>query len=401
MTRAVNLRVPQPNSARSWPVLRVETLSTERERKDMKPTRRSAAAAAMIVTATAGLLAGSGIMAGAASADSTFIGPLNTVTPLASTIPQNGDLHQGNVLVSNLNNKANVQGTGTTIVQVTPGGQVSQFAKIGNMAGACPGGVGLTTALVALRSGWVIVGSLPTKQVSGNTVISGSGCLIVLDDQGKVQETFTGHGINGPWDMTALDLGGIAELFVTNVLNGTVAAGGNTVNGGTVLRLVISTADTPQLLRARTIGSGFGEHTDPAALVIGPTGVGLGPDGTLYVADTVANRIAAIPNAARRFSDDGTGTTITTNGALNGPLGLAIAPNGDILTVNSGDGNMVETTPGHVQAEVKTVDNQGDPAGAGNLFGLAVKPGADAVYFVDDFGGPSANGQTNNLNLFH
>ena len=382
----------------------------------MKPTRRSAAAAAMIVTATAGLLAGSGIMAGAASADSTFIGPLNTVTQLASTIPQNGDvnpygvavvprdngdLHQGNVLVSNFNNKANVQGTGTTIVQVTPGGQVSQFAKIGNMAGACPGGVGLTTALVALRSGWVIVGSLPTKQVSGNTVISGSGCLIVLDDQGKVQETFTGHGINGPWDMTALDLGGIAELFVTNVLNGTVAAGGNTVNGGTVLRLVISTDGTPQLLRARTIGSGFGEHTDPAALVIGPTGVGLGPNGTLYVADTVANRIAAIPNAAGRFSDDGTGTTITTNGALNGPLGLAIAPNGDILTVNSGDGNMVETTPGHVQADVKTVDGQGDPAGAGNLFGLAVEPGADAVYFVDDFGGPSTNGQTNNLNLFH
>src|SRR5262249_45241065 len=225
----------------------------------------------------------------AASAASTFIGPLTTVTPIASTIPQNGDvnpygvavvprtngdLHQGNVLVSNFNNKANVQGTGTTIVQVTPGGQVSQFAKIGNMAGACPGGVGLTTALVALRSGWVIVGSLPTKQVNGNTVISGSGCLIVLDDQGKVQETFTGHGINGPWDMTALDLGGIAELFVTNVLNGTVAAGGNTVNGGTVLRLVISTADTPQLLRATTIGSGFGEHTDPAALVIGPTGVG-------------------------------------------------------------------------------------------------------------------------------
>jgi len=168
-----------------------------------------------------------------------------------------------------------------------------------------------------------------------------------------------------------------------------------------VLRLVISTDGTPQLLRARTIGSGFGEHTDPAALVIGPTGVGLGPDGTLYVADTVANRIAAIPNAARRVGDDGTGTTITTDGALNGPLGLAIAPNGDILTVNSGDGNMVETTPGHVQADVKTVDGQGDPAGAGNLFGLAVEPGADAVYFVDDFGGPSANGQTNNLNLFH
>jgi hypothetical protein len=44
------------------------------------------------------------------------------------------------------------------------------------------------------------------------------------------------------------------------------------------------------------------------------------------------------------------------------------------------------------------VDSQGNPAGAGNLFGLAVEPGADAVYFVDDFGGPSTN-NTNTLDL--
>ena len=380
----------------------------------MKPTRRSAAT----VTVTAGLLAASGIMAGAASASDTFIGGLNTVTPIASTIPRigdvnpygvavvpqsNGDLHQGNVLVSNFNNSGNIQGTGSTIVQVTPGGRQSLFAQIGDLGSACPGGVGLTTALVALRNGWVIVGSLPTQQMNGNTVISGSGCLIVLDSRGKVRETFTGHGINGPWDMTALDLGGITELFVTNVLNGTVDAAGATVDGGTVLRLVISSGptDSPTLLNVTQIGSGFGEHLDPAALVIGPTGVGLGLDGTLYVADTVANRITAIPDAVFRVTDDGTGKTVTKKGALNGPLGLAIAPGGDVLTVNSGDGNMVETTPGGKQAEVKTVDNQGDPAGAGNLFGLAVKPGADAVYFVDDFGGPSTNGQTNNLNLFH
>ena len=332
----------------------------------MKPTRRSAAT----VTVTAGLLAASGIMAGAASASDTFIGGLNTVTPIASTVPRNGDvnpygvavvpqsngdLHQGNVLVSNFNNSGNIQGTGSTIVQVTPGGRQSLFAQIGDLGSACPGGVGLTTALVALRNGWVIVGSLPTQQMNGNTVISGSGCLIVLDSRGKVRETFTGHGINGPWDMTALDLGGITELFVTNVLNGTVDAGGATVDGGTVLRLVISSGptDSPTLLNVTQIGSGFGEHLDPAALVIGPTGVGLGLDGTLYVADTVANRITAIPDAVFRVGDDGTGKTVTKKGALNGPRGLA------------------------------------------------VKPGADAVYFVDDFGGPSANGQTNNLNLFH
>jgi hypothetical protein len=52
---------------------------------------------------------------------------------------------------------------------------------------------------------------------------------------------------------------------------------------------------------------------------------------------------------------------------------------------------MVETTPGGKQAAVKTIDN--NMGGAGDLFGLAVKPGADAVYFVDDFG------SDNNLQL--
>ena len=365
----------------------------------MNPTRRCAAAIAAIVTTTAGLLAGTGILAGAANAATTFIGPLNQTTEIASTVPANGDvnpygvavvprstgdLHRGDVLVSNFNDATNTQGTGTTIVQVSPGGAVSQFAGITDRA--CPGGVGLTTALVVLRSGWVIVGSLPTQ----NGAVSGAGCLIVLDRWGHVRETLTGHGINGPWDMTALDLGGIAELFVTNVLNGTVAAGGNTVNEGTVLRLVITSGPVglPHLLAVTRIGSGFAEHLDPAALVIGPTGVGLGPNGTLYVADTVANRIAAIPNAVLRLSDDGTGRTVSENGGLNGELGLVIAPNGDVLTVNANDGNIVEVTPGGAQT-VKTLI----PDGAGDLFGLAVKPGADAVYFVND--------GDNTLDLFH
>jgi hypothetical protein len=88
------------------------------------------------------------------------------------------------------------RGTGTTIVQVSPRGHVSLFAAVSRHLAGCPGGVGLTTALSVLRSGWVIVGSLPTRGGS----ISGPGCLIVLDRWGHVRETFAGHGINGPWD---------------------------------------------------------------------------------------------------------------------------------------------------------------------------------------------------------
>jgi hypothetical protein len=359
----------------------------------MKPTRRSAAVITTIAATGAALLAASGMLAASASAapnasasftSHAFIGPLHQTKVVASTVPANGDvnpygvavvprstghLYRGDVLVSNFNNMANVQGTGTTIVQ------------------ACPGGVGLTTALVALRSGWVIVGSLPTK----NSAISGPGCLIVLDQWGHVRDTIAGHGIDGPWDMTALDHGNISELFVTNVLGGIL--GHPSPNGGTVQRLLITSAPnrTPRVLATTKIGSGFPARTDPNALVIGPTGVGLGRNGTLYVADTLNNRIGAIPGAVFRHSNDGPGRTVSKGGALNSELGLAIAPNGDILTVNGGDGNMVETTPFGKQVAVVTVDN--NSGGAGNLFGLAVKPGARAVYFVDDFG------SDNNLQL--
>ena len=151
-----------------------------------------------------------------------FINRFHTITTVASTVPKNGDvnpygvavvqrstgkLHRGDVLVSNFNNGKNLQGTGTTIVEISPRGKVSLFAKISaaHLPGRCPGGIGLTTALSVLRSGWVIVGSLPTKD--GMSASARAGCLLVLDSHGRVRETFSGHGINGPWDMTALDLG--------------------------------------------------------------------------------------------------------------------------------------------------------------------------------------------------
>jgi hypothetical protein len=244
--------------------------------------------------------------------------------------------------------------------------------------------VGLTTALSVLPGGWVVVGSLPTTD--GTSATASAGCLIVLDSHGTVRETISGHGINGPWDMTAVSEGNIAELFVTNVLNGTKAANGNVTDHGTVLRLVLVLGDDhpPKLVAVTTIGSGFPERTDPAALVVGPTGVGLDSHGTLFVADSVANRIAAIPFAPWRLSSAGTGQTVTTGGALNTPLGLTVAPNGDVLTVNAADGNLVETTPGGKQAATHMLDSSGSPPGAGALFGLAVAPYGAGVYYVDD-----------------
>jgi hypothetical protein len=331
------------------------------------------------------------------------------ISVVASTIPANGDLNpygvarvpastgaliEGNILVSNFNNSMNLQGTGTTIVQISPTGNVSLFAQINasSLPGPCPGGVGLTTALGVLRTGWVIVGSLPTTD--GTAATAQAGCLLVLNNWGTVVETFYGSLINGPWDMATLDQGSSATLFVTNVLNGTVAAKGKVVHGGTVVRLTLNASPKmmPSLQSMTVIGSGFAERTDPAALVIGPTGAGIsGNLQTLYVADSLNNRIVAIPDPIFRTTSAGTGATVSQGGSLNDPLGLAISPGGDILTVNGNNGYMVTTTPDGNQISKQLLDGSGSPPGAGALFGLVPVAG-QGLYYVDD--------ATNTLNLF-
>jgi hypothetical protein len=353
-------------------------------------------------------------------ASAAVLTPLQSISTIASTVPGNGDVNPygiarvkrstgkltaGHTLISNFNNSQNQQGTGTTIVDVAPDGTLRVFAALsaGSLPGPCPGGVGLTTALVVLESGWVIVGSLPTSD--GTSATAQAGCLIVLDSMGNPVETFFGSLINGPWDMTALDGQRHAKLFVTNVLNGTVAASGAVVNGGTVARLNlrVSTAAMPVLESITVIASGFAERTDPAALVIGPTGVGLhacagdGDDcddeySVLYVADTLNNRVVAIHDPLLRGSSAGTGHTLSSGGSLNGPLGLTVTPGGEILTVNSGDGLITEISPGGQQVARAQLDASGSPPGAGALFGLVFDP-VHGVYYVDD--------ATNTLNLLH
>jgi hypothetical protein len=350
--------------------------------------------------------------AGAVTSGSSFVGPSTTVSEIGSTIPPNGDVNPfgvavvsqsqgtevaGDVLVSNFNSgppPAGLQGRGTTIVQLdpsaAPNAQPQVFAQIdpNHLPGACPGGVGLTTALSILPGGWVVVGSLPT---SDGSTITGAGCLLVLDNSGHVVETFSGGTINGPWDMTSVSFGPLTELFFTNVLNGTVQAGGSVVDQGTVVRalLLATPFGPPRMLTSSVIGSGFPEELNSAALVIGPTGVALDRNGALYVADTLNNRLTAIPFAVFRPNSAGVGIPVSTGGDLNGPLGLTATQNGNLLAVNGGDGNLVEVSPFGTQLGAKTIS----PNGGGALFGLALSRDGSSLYFVDD--------SLNQLNVLH
>ena len=335
----------------------------------------------------------------AAATTAAFIAPFSTATTLGSTEPANGDvnpyglvfvptsvgrLHTGELLVSNFNDKANDQGTGTTIEQMTTTGKRSLFATLNakSLPGRCPGGVGLTTALNVLPGGYVVVGSLPTT--NGKSATAKYGCLIVLDSDGKAIETITSSKIQGPWDSTAVSEGSTTTLFVSNALNGGAKRGIHTIDNSTVLRIRLQSGpgEAPKVLGEQVIADKIPWVDSPEALVVGPTGLALASDGTLYLADTLANRITAIQQAlTRTTAAPAGGTTVTEGGHLKEPLGLVVAPNGDIITTNAGDGNMVETTPSGKQLVARTADTK---TGAGSLFGLAIAPGGTGVYYVDD-----------------
>lgn len=292
------------------------------------------------------------------------------------SIAPGGALQPGDILVSNFNDSSNVQGTGGSIVRISANGSVSTFFQ----ASAAVGPLGLTTALGVLKAGFVIVGSLPTD-ANG---VPEQGSLLLLDSNGRVVATLSDSALlDGPWDLTIDDHGDRANVFVSNVLSGTVSR----------LNFSIPLGGTPIETGIRTIASGYGHRTDPNALVVGPTGLSYDAgSGTLYVASTGDNAIFAVPDAAHSQQDNGIGSLIYQDPMhLHGPLALAAAPNGHLVVSN---GDAVNPDPNQ-QNEIVEFTKNGtfvkqisvDPGVAGAAFGLAIqKVSDDAVQFaaVDD-----------------
>jgi sugar lactone lactonase YvrE len=135
------------------------------------------------------------------------------------------------------------------------------------------------------------------------------------------------------------------------------------------------------------VGDGFGEQADKGVFIIGPTGLALGQKGDLYVSDALGDRIAAIPDALTRTTSAGTGATVTSGGLLQRPLALAIAPNGHLLTTNGLNGQVVEIDPAagkQLSAQWIDADKAQQPAGNGDLFGIAMSPDGQGFYYVED-----------------
>ena len=329
---------------------------------------------------------------------------LNKHQLLASTVPANGDLNPyaivvapvsaglvkaGDVLVDNFNARSNFQGTGTTIVDYDPTTTASRLlASIPPKLASCPGGVGLTAAMAMLRSGWIIVGSAPSTD--GTTKTLGKGCLIVLNANGKVAGTITGPDINDPWgNMAVIDRGSSATLFVSNIGFGVAAPGQPPVKRATVLRLELAIPDgKPPVVKNRTvIGDGFASQADVNAFLIGPTGIALGPDDTIYVSDAVGNRVVSIDHATTRTNSAGAGHVVTEGGLLKRPLAMVRAANGDLLVNNALNGQVVEIDPASgTQRGAMWIDadEAQNPPGNGDLFGIAMTPDGKGFYYVED-----------------
>lgn len=99
-----------------------------------------------------------------------------------------------------------------------------------------------------------------------------------------------------------------------------------------------------QVVGTTQIASGYTHRGDPAAFEVGPTGLVYIPKtDTLYVASTGDNAIYAIRHAGKAKTDQGTGTIVyqdTTH--LHGPLGLALAADGNLITSN---GDAINSDP--------------------------------------------------------
>jgi hypothetical protein len=295
-----------------------------------------------------------------------------------ATVPTNGALQPGSILVSNFNNSANLQGTGTTIVQISPQGKTTLF-----YTSTKAGQTGLSAALGILSNCIVIAGYLPSTD--GTSQTAGPGGLLFLDRNGNVIATFADPKlVNGPWGMAVSDPGaGFAQVFVSNVENGSV----------TRFDLRYSpSGEAVAALDTVIIGSSFPFSGDPAAFEVGPSGLSYdAAHDILFISSEVDQAIYAIPGAGNITSTANTGTLVYQDlNHLHGPLDIALTPDNHLLVANSDGRNADPNQPSEL-VEFNLTNGflsqfSLDPNNGG-AFGLAIHNlghGAIRVAAVDD-----------------
>ena len=363
----------------------------------MKTYGKSQALLPIALTASVGMCTTLGATAGAQEAfipqeiNSSTIPANGDMNPygvafVPRDFPGGGSLAPGDVLVSNFNGSANVQGTGTSIVRLNPQGSLAPpGTAVTFFTSALPG---LSTALGVLEGGFVLVGNVPTADGTFATI--GQGALQVIDRHGKLLHVWKDPvTLDGPWDLTIDDHNSRASVFVSNVLNGTVA------------RLDIAITSTGVTLEKKTtIATGYLHVPNAAAVVLGPTGLAFdaGSD-TLYVASTAENAIYSIAQASSRTTASKKGDLVFSSAHLRGPLALRFAPNGHLLTANGDAVNADLLHPSEIVEFTKSgqfIREYNVDSSQGGAFGIDARAGGDG-----DFNFAVVDDVTNNLSVLH
>jgi DNA-binding beta-propeller fold protein YncE len=286
--------------------------------------------------------------------------------------PMGGIIKPGDLLVSNFNNSAAQQGLGTTIDFIdTKNSDTGLYFQVSGLQTT-----GFTNALGVAKKGFVFAGTVLTTDGTDGTAAPGD--LYILDKNAHVVQTIAPmtNLINGPWGLAVNDNGNSAQVFVSNVFDGTVTRLDMSFSGSNVT-----------IKKSTTIASGYLFGLSVGAIVTGPAGLFYNKaKDVLYVAAEDDNEIFAISNASKLTSSGGKGTLIFSNAALNGPLGLVMAPNGHLITVNADSINptpaipsdMIEFTTGGTLVRQFSIDPN-----AGSGFALLSLQNEFA--YVDDF----------------
>ena len=297
-----------------------------------------------------------------------------------------GTLNPADILVSNFNNNANLQATGSTIMRIPQsGGPASVFFQ------GPVGQVGMTAALGILTQGFVVAGSIPTTGGSCGTPGVGTGGLLIIDRSGnEVQSISDNNLLDGPWGLAFSEQGTHVLLFVSNVGTATI----------TRVDLKAQQSGKFTVNNLTQIASGYSGDCDKQTFVMGVAGLAYDASkDVLYVASTEDNAIFAVPNASTT-TDRGPGTLIyRDNVHLHGPVGLLLAPNGDLIT-SSDDALPVNPDPSQ-PSEIVEFSPTGQFVGQFSIdpsphaaFGIAVTQPSGKTLFA------AVNKNTNSLELW-
>ena len=163
-----------------------------------------------------------------------------------------------------------------------------------------------------------------------------------------------------------------------------------TVNKATVLRIELSIPEgkPPAITSQTVIADGFGHRADKDVFLIGPTGLALAPDGTLYVSDALGNQIVAIPDATTRTHQRRDGPDRDQGRpAASGRWRWSWRPTGICSSTNAKNGQVVEVDPAtgkQLYAQWIDANQAQSPPGNGDLFGIAMTPDGKGFYYVED-----------------